>query len=236
MCAMTDTPSWLTLDTTPSPVPRRSKHPSWLDLRLVLGVVLVLAAILLGAVVVSTADKREAVWALGHDVAAGTVLQSRDLREVRVQLGASAALYLPITEAIAGRQTQHQLRAGELLPRAEVANAEQGITVTLPVRPENAPNMSPGDRITVWVTTKTCRGAVVLSGITVQSVKQGRGAAFGTNAALGVVVRLDAGDAQRVVSALDLDGAMIRLGVLSAGQKADVAQQSLAGCAGAAAR
>jgi hypothetical protein len=233
---MTDTPSRLPLDTTPSPVPRRSKRPSWLDVRLVLGVVLVLAAVLLGAVVVSTADKRVAVWALGHDVAAGTVLQSLDLREVRVQLGTSAALYLPVTEAIAGRQIQHQLRAGELLPRAEVAEAEQGITVTLPVRPENAPNVSSGDRVTVWVTTKTCRGAVVLSGVTVQSVKPGSGAAFGTNAALGVVIRLDAGGAQRVVSALDLDGAVIRLGVLSAGQKADAARQSLVRCAEAAAQ
>jgi hypothetical protein len=223
MFAMTDTSKRSSLEaTSASPIPRRTTRPSWLDLRLVLGVVLVLVAVLLGAVVLSAADQRAPVWAVSHDVAAGTVLKANDLKSVRVQLGSAAQQYLSTGEAVAGKQVQHALRAGELLPRAEVAEPEAGITITLPVRFENAPpRLSGGDRITVWVSTKACRAAVILSGTAVQEVKAGSGAAFGSSATLGVVVRLDAAEAQRIVPALDLDGAVLRIGVLSAGQKLD---------------
>jgi hypothetical protein len=223
MFAMTDTSSRLSPDATAvSPIPRRTTRPSWLDLRLVFGVALVLGAMLLGAVVLSSADKRDPVWALSHDVAAGTVLRASDLRSVRVQLGSAAPQYLQASDAVVGKQIQHALRAGELLPRAEIADPDVGITITLPVRPENAPpRLNGGDRITVWVSTKTCRATVILSGTAVQEVKTGSGAAFGSSGTLGVGVRLTTAEAQRVVPALDLDGAVLRVGVLSAGQKQD---------------
>jgi hypothetical protein len=231
MCAMTDTSKRSGLDTnSASPTPRRTTRPSWLDLRLVLGVVLVLVAVLFGAVVLSSADQRGPVWAVSHDIAAGTVLKASDLKSVRVQLGSAAQQYLATGEAVAGKQVQHALRAGQLLPRAEVAEPDVGITITLPVRSENTPpRLSGGDRITVWVSTKTCRAAVILSGTAVQEVKAGSGAAFGSSATLGVVVRLDAAEARRVVPVLDLDGAVLRIGVLSAGQKRDDSSE-LASC------
>ena len=39
-------------ESVPGPVPRRVRPPRWLDLRLVLGVLLVLASVLLGARIV----------------------------------------------------------------------------------------------------------------------------------------------------------------------------------------
>ncbi len=232
MWPMTDTPSHGTVgNATPSPIPRRTKRPSWLDLRLVLGVVLVLAAVATGAFVVSSADNRQPIWAVTHELAAGTVLQGSDLRAVRVQLGAASELYLASSEAVAGKTVQHPLRAGELLPRAELTEPEQGVTVTMPIRPENSPKLGRGDRITVWVTAKTCRGLVVLSGTPVQEVRQAIGASFGTNSAMGVVVSLNSDDAQRVIAALDLDGAVIRVGLLSPGQRADIAATNLGTCA-----
>ncbi len=70
-----------------SPVPRRLTRPRWLDARLIGGVVLVLVSVLLGSLLVSSADHRQPVWSLSRDVAAGTVLTGADLRPVRVQLG-----------------------------------------------------------------------------------------------------------------------------------------------------
>src|SRR4051794_32919907 len=51
------------------PTPRRVRPPRWLDLRLVLGVLLVLASVLLGARVVGAADATVPVWAVTGDLA-----------------------------------------------------------------------------------------------------------------------------------------------------------------------
>ncbi|MDQ1731991.1 MAG: hypothetical protein QOK10_2150 [Pseudonocardiales bacterium] len=213
-----------------SPIPRRIRRPGWLDLRLIAGVVLVLTAILAGASIMSSADDRHPVWALRHDVAVGTVLQSEDLSVVQVQLGRSAADYLPATEAVAGRTVQHALRAGELVPRAEVQDPQAGVAVTIPVRPENSPRIARGDRVIFWVSTSTCKGLVLMSGVTVQDVRTSAAGALSSGAANVVMVRLPTSEASRVVGVLDLEGVVIRAGVLSAGERAGPASQQFGQC------
>lgn len=215
-----------------SPVPRRLTRPRWLDTRLVGGVVLVLVSVLLGSLLVSSADHRQPVWSLSRDVAAGTVLTGADLQPVRVQLGTAASRYLGSDVAVAGRTVRHSLRAGELLALAEVTDPEPGVTVTIPMQPENAPQISRGERITLWLSTKTCRGVVLLSGVPVQDAGKVNGSAFGSAAGSLLVVRVSAADARRVVSALDLDGAVLRAGVLSAAEQPEPQSSSLAACAG----
>ncbi|HEV2888156.1 MAG TPA: SAF domain-containing protein [Jatrophihabitans sp.] len=229
---MTDT-SLLLADPV-SPVPRRLVRPRWLDTRLIGGVVLVLVAVLLGSVVVSSADRRQPVWSLSRDVAAGTVLTGADLRPVRVQLGAAASRYLASDVAVAGRTVRRSLRAGELLAVGEVTDPEPGVTVSIPMRPENAPQISRGERITLWLSTKTCRGVVLLSGVPVQSAEKVSGSAFGSATGSLLVVRVSAADAKRVISSLDLDGAVLRAGVLSAAEQPEPQSDALAGCAGTA--
>jgi hypothetical protein len=230
---MTDT-SLLPPAPAASPVPRRLTRPRWLDARLIGGVVLVLVAVLLGSVVVSSADRRRPVWSLSRDVAAGTVLTAADLRPVRVQLGASASRYLTSDIAVAGRTVRRSLRAGELLAAAEVTDPEPGVTVTIPMQPDNAPEISRGERITLWLSTKTCRGLVLLSGVPVQSADKVRGSAFGSTTGSLLVVRVSAADAKRVVSSLDLEGAVLRAGVLSAAEQPEPQSDALASCAGSA--
>ena len=70
-----------------SPTPRRVRAPKWLDLRLVAGVVLVLASVLLGARVISRANASDSVWAASRDLAPGTVLSADDLVEVHDEPG-----------------------------------------------------------------------------------------------------------------------------------------------------
>lgn len=228
---MTDT-SLLPTGPAASPTPRRLARPRWLDPRLIGGVALVLAAVLLGSVVVSSADRRQPVWSLSRDVAAGTVLTGADLRPVRVQLGAATSRYLGADVAVAGRTVRRALHAGELLAAAELADPEPGVTVTIPMRPENAPEISRGERITLWLSTKSCRGQVLLSGVPVQSAEKVAGSAFGSATGSLLVVRVSAADAKRVVSSLDLDGAVIRAGVLSPGEQPEPPSEALASCAG----
>lgn len=215
-----------------SPTPRRVKTPSWLDRRLVTGVVLVLVAVLVGASVLSSADKRQPVWSLTHDVAAGTVLTGADVRPVRVQLGSAAAGYLPITEAVAGKTVRHAMGGGQLLPRDEVAVPPGGVTVTVPVQPQNAPGIGRGDRVTVWISTKSCRGVVLISGVPVQSADRASRAGFGSDSGSLLVLRVPSAEATRIVSALDLPGAVIRAGVLSSDQQAEDGTADLTACAG----
>src|SRR3954469_9247467 len=96
MSATTVAPATGRADTTPGggPVPRRVSPPRWLDLRLVLGVLLVLGSVLLGARVVSAADATVPVWALATDLAAGSELTAADLVAVDVRLDDAAGAYL----------------------------------------------------------------------------------------------------------------------------------------------
>ncbi|MGI8666997.1 MAG: SAF domain-containing protein [Jatrophihabitans sp.] len=228
---MTD-PSPATLSS--SPAARRTKTPSWLDLRLVLGVLLVLVSVVIGASVLSSADHRQARWAITRDLAAGTVLTRDDVRPVRVQLGSADTRYLPVTDAVVGKSVRDQVQAGELLPRGELDTPAEGVAVTVALKPENGPDIDQGDRITLWLSTKTCQGVVLLSGVAVQEAEKSGSSGFGADAGSVLVVRVSAGDAQRLVSALDLDGAVIRAGVLSLGQQPDPVAPDLTACAGAA--
>lgn len=231
--AMTDT-SLLTSTPAASPVPRRLNRPSWLDGRLLGGVALVLVAVLLGSMVVSSADHRQPVWSVSHDLAAGTVLTAADLRPVRVQLGSAESRYVASKVAVAGRTVRRSLQAGELLATSELTDPEPGVTVTIPIPFENAPGISRGERITLWLSTKTCRGVVLLSGVPVQSADKVSGSAFGSATGSLLVVRVSAADAKRVVSSLDLDGAVLRAGVLSPAEQPEPQTVELGSCAGTA--
>lgn len=217
----------------PSPTPQRIKTPGWLDLRLVAGVLLILVAVVGGAAVVSSADHRQARWAVTRDLAAGTVLSAGDVQAVRVQLGAADSQYLSVRDAVVGRAVAQPLTAGMLLSKAALSTPQAGVTVTIPLRPDNGPKIAKGDRITVWLSTKSCQGQVLVSGVPVQGVSQSGDASFGSDGGSVLVVNLPEADAKRVVSALDLDGAVIRAGLLSDGQNADTTASDLSACAAA---
>ena len=230
---MTD-PSAAPPESVPSPKPRRVARPSWLDLRLVAGVALVLVAVLVGASVFASSDRRQTRWSASHDLAAGTVLTAEDLRPVRVLLGPADSEYLPATTAVVGRTLQYALRAGELVPRAELTVPPSGITVTIPLAAQNTPALAAGDRVTVWLSTKTCHGTVLLSGVAVQRVERATEGAFTADTGTSMIVAVPAASAGRVVSALDLTGAVIRVGVMSAGQPALPEDADLRACGEAA--
>jgi hypothetical protein len=202
--------------TIPSPVPRRIKAPSWLDLRLVIGVVLVLSSVVLGAKIVSGANHTYRMLAVTRDLAAGTLLSRDDVKAVRVQLpDRGHGLYLAGDADILGRQLNRALASGELLPAAALGTADALTTVTVPFTADNAPVLSPGQRVEIWLSTKTCASVVLLADVTVQDLHDATGGSFSSSGGQNVVLSIAPDLAGRVVGALARDGATIRAGILT---------------------
>jgi hypothetical protein len=102
-------------DAPGSPSASRLASPSWLDGRLVLGVLLVLVSVLVGAKVLAGADRTQRVWSATHDLAPGTVLTSDDVQLTSVRLLGSSGRYLA-GPAPVGYVVLRGVGADELLP------------------------------------------------------------------------------------------------------------------------
>jgi hypothetical protein len=185
-------------------VPRRVRPPRWLDLRLVLGVLLVLGSVLLGARVVSAAATTVPVWAAAGDLAAGTVLTGDDLVTVDVRLDDSAGAYLAGSTRPAGRTLSRAVSHGELLPRTALASAASAVQVALPVQAGFVPpDLRRGQLVDVYaVSSAPAAASAASSPATSSSTTAGAPAAGGVTAVVqGAPVQAVAGRAQGALSA-----------------------------------
>lgn len=192
----------------PSPPARRLRAPSWLDLRLVLGVLLVLVAVVVGARVLAGADKSTTVWGLAHDVSAGTAIQDQDLHEVKIRFFSDADQYLLTSSSPVGLVATRDLRAGELLPRPALQKVPTSVLVPVPVAPAQLPpGLTHGNRVNVWAGPKNPgsgtppRPTLILSGVAVQGVNSG-GSGLSSSNSTQVTLRIDPEDEGRLVAAV----------------------------------
>jgi hypothetical protein len=149
-----------TIEAPRGPAPRRVRPPRWLDLRLVLGVLLVLGSVLLGARVVSAADATVAVWAVAGDLAEGTQLTADDLVPVDVRLDETAGAYLSTSTRPEGRTLSRAVQAGELLPRSALEQAGELVQVALPVQAGYVPpGLERGQLVDVYALADPAAGA-----------------------------------------------------------------------------
>jgi hypothetical protein len=200
----------------PSPRPRRIPTPSWLDVRLVVGLALVLASVLGGAQLFAHARRTYPRVAARHDLAAGTILTADDVTLVRVQLsGSGAGVYLRRTEDAVGKALARPVAAGELVPTGAVASVAAQTTVTVPLPTSAAPELRKGERVELWVSTSTCASVVLLPDVVVQAVRSDTGGGFADGAGgQDVVISVPRALADRVVQALALAQVELRAGVL----------------------
>jgi hypothetical protein len=199
----------------PSPLPSRIQRPRWTDPRVIVGVVLVLSSVAIGAKVVSAADSTAPVWAATHDLAAGTVLVGEDMSVVRASLGDSAATYLAADQQVVGQVLNRQISRGELLPIASVKPSEATSTVTVPLEAGAAPKLNRGQRVQLWLSTKSCPAVLVLPDVVVQDVQAASGA-LGSSGGQHAVLKIPSASAERVVVALGLPEAQLRATVIDA--------------------
>jgi flagella basal body P-ring formation protein FlgA len=126
----------------PSPSPRRVKSPSWLDGRLVVGVILVIGSLLVGAKVVASARHSDRVLAATRDLAAGTVLTDADVVLVSVRLpDHGRALYLAGAASVAGQALNRPLARGELVPAQALGVTAPTTTIMVPIDDGQAPGL-----------------------------------------------------------------------------------------------
>lgn len=138
----------------PTPKARRLVKPSWKDARLIIGVLLVLLAIIIGAAAFSAADDRVGMWAAKHTLTPGQEVTNSDFIRVDVQLGDASSDYLRAGERLPnGAIADRQLRAGELVPRSAVIDPTRKRVREVPVRvdPVYLSNLTVGSRVTVFV-------------------------------------------------------------------------------------
>lgn len=108
-----------------SPRAARLAAPSWLDARLLLGVVLVLASVVAGARLLASADDAQPVWVATRDLAAGTSLSEGDLEPGRVRLFGDGTRYvLAVGTAPLGYVLTRPVGARELLPAAGLVSPQ----------------------------------------------------------------------------------------------------------------
>jgi hypothetical protein len=149
-----------TVAPVPGSAPRRVRPPRWLDLRLVLGVLLVLGSVLLGARVVAAADATVPVWSAAGDLAAGTVLTGGDLVAVDVRLDDVAGAYLATSTRPEGRTLARAVRHGELLPRTALEEPAELVQLALPVQAGYVPpGLDRGQVVDVYAVADPAAGA-----------------------------------------------------------------------------
>lgn len=161
-------------DLPASPRAARTALPGWLDTRLVLGVVLVLVSVAVGARLLSTADRTDLVWASVGDLAPGAVVAAGDLRAEPVRLDTGAAGYLDASAPPpVGYVVQRGLLAGELVPRRALRAPQEADyrQVTVEVGTGHAPpDLRGGQLVDVYVTAEQGGTRRLLSRVAVASV------------------------------------------------------------------
>jgi hypothetical protein len=221
MSATTAAPAAGRTDVPPGgPVPRRVRPPRWLDLRLVLGVLLVLGSVLLGARVVTAADATVPVWSAAGDLAAGTVLAQGDLVAVPVRLDDVAGQYLATSTRPAGRVLGRAVRAGELVPRSALEEATGLVQLALPVQAGYVPpSLTRGQVVDVYAVADPAVGAtaqtgggvdLVVSAAPVQAVTgRGDGVLSTATTTVQVVLAVPADDADDVLGSIGGRGLVV---------------------------
>lgn len=138
----------------PAPAAARLRPPSWRDPRLLVGILLVVGSVVLGARLVAAADETDPYFVAAHTLTPGDPVALDDLRVVRLTLEAADSTYLPADEGLPeGLVAVRTVAEGELLPRTGVGAAAdlEVQPVGIPVEGALPAGLVKGAAVDVWV-------------------------------------------------------------------------------------
>lgn len=146
-----------------SPLGRRVQRARWRDTRLLVGLLLIFASVVLGARLISAATRTSQWLSVTRALPAGHVLVASDLVTVKAHLPASASrrYFAAAPSQLVGRTLGRPLAAGEFLPAAGLASGTAGASRVLPmiVKAGRLPALSPGDHVDVYVLSRLPGGS-----------------------------------------------------------------------------
>ena len=123
-----------------------------LNLRLVLGVVLILAAVLGVVSVVLNANRTVTVYAAPTPLAAGTAVSINSLARVDVHVGTPTNLYLTPSNGDGEIVITRPIGAGEFIPMSALGEPDAGIaSVVVPLTGSIPASVGVGTDVAVWV-------------------------------------------------------------------------------------
>jgi hypothetical protein len=155
------------------PRAQRLRPPSWLDGRLVIGVLLIVVSIAAGAKILDSARHYDTVWAAARDLSPGTTLSHSDLTPVKVRFRDHGARYVAGGSDLAGWTVTRPVPAGELIPRSAVSE-RAGTPVRLITVPIERLRMPRGDvrgaLVDVYLTLRTAEGTLAVPQLVIANV------------------------------------------------------------------
>lgn len=182
--------------TAESLLPRAHARVRRIDLRVAVGVMLMLVAVLGGASLIKAAQARTPVLVAAGAVEPGEVIEAADVRVVEMSIAGGIA-YLPASmrEQLVGRVATESLWEGKLLSSNSISEAPPlpagTVAMSLALKPENAvaAGLRAGDAVAVIAGTAPGRGeprtTILFTSVPVLSVMRADPAEGG-----GVVVTL----------------------------------------------
>lgn len=206
----------------PKPTATRLQRPSWRDSRLVVGVVLVLLSMAVGAKAIAAADETVPMYAAAASLVPGQPVTQKDVRRVDVQLGVDRQRYVTADHDItADTFALRDVRPGELLPISALGTraAVDLKPVSVPVSDGGAAQLTAGSVVDVWVnardstsaTAKYGKPAKTLEAAPVAHTPDARGGGLGdASGTTAVQIMVPEASVQTLIAAID-QGAKITL-------------------------
>lgn len=134
----------------------RLRRPRWKDPRLIVGIVLVVASVLMGALLVSRLSETTAVLVARSPIVPGDEFDAADLVTVELRLGDQTDLYVGTVDAVPeGAVATRTIQAGELVPMSAIGQGEEVPLrpVVIPVDATVAESVTPGATVELWHTS-----------------------------------------------------------------------------------
>ena len=181
-----------------------------IDLRLVVGVILVVTGGLGTTAVVAAMDQTTPYLSVVRDVVAGEIVTTADFAVIDVHSRSATLPYLPAhhLKQVDGAMITQSLQAGELIPQAAVISpqAADATTLTVSLGLQGAPWLRPGAVVDVWISPAIEQGffgppRVVAPGAVVVGLRSEEGFAADPSV-VTVDLRVGYRDAPAVIGAL----------------------------------
>lgn len=197
----------------------RLRRPRWKDPRLIVGIVLVVASVLMGALLVSRLSETTPVLVARSPMVPGDPISTADLAVVEMRLGEQTDLYAGSVDSIpAGAVATRTVQAGELLPMSAIGQASDVTLrpVVIPVDATVAESVVPGATVELWHTAPTstdseeAQAVMLVPGAVVRRIDEG--SSLGMRS-MAVEVLVPSGSVGEVLEVLSKDERLDVIGV-----------------------